>query len=114
MRSQFAKLNTGSYHVRGVPALLKESAIRSRLKGLKGWKHQGNFLVRTFEFKHFMDGISFINAVAKLAEEQEHHPDINVRYTTITLSIQTHSKGGVTEWDFELAEAIEARLGRKK
>jgi 4a-hydroxytetrahydrobiopterin dehydratase len=60
-----------------------------------------------------MDGISFLNGVAEVAEEQEHHPDIQVRYTTVTLSVQTHSEGGVTVWDLELAEAIERKLAGK-
>jgi len=54
-----------------------------------------------------MEGISFLNKVARIAEKQEHHPDIKVRYTAITLSIQTHSEGGVTAWDVGLAKAID-------
>jgi len=57
-----------------------------------------------------MGGISFIGKVARVAEKEEHHPDIHVRYTTITLSVQTHSEGGVTEWDLGLAGAIEKML----
>ena len=53
-----------------------------------------------------MDGVSFVNKVARIAEQQEHHPDIKVRYTTITISVQTHSEGGVTNWDIGLARAI--------
>ncbi|HMD78689.1 MAG TPA: 4a-hydroxytetrahydrobiopterin dehydratase [Nitrososphaerales archaeon] len=97
-----------------MPSLLTNAEIRKRLNPLKGWKHEGAFIKKTFEFRRFMDGISFINALARVAEEQEHHPDINVRYTTITLSVQTHSEGGVTEWDLELVEAIEAMLGKKQ
>ena len=103
----FAKLIAGRPTFLGVPRLLRDSEIRSRLKHLEGWKHEGEFITKTFEFERFMDGISFINAVAKVAEEQEHHPDIHVRYTTITLSVQTHSEGGVTAWDLGLAKAIE-------
>lgn len=57
-----------------------------------------------------MEGISFISKVARVAEKEQHHPDIHVRYTTITLSVQTHSEGGITEWDLALAEAIEKML----
>jgi 4a-hydroxytetrahydrobiopterin dehydratase len=96
-----------------VPRLLKDGEIRVRLKPLRGWSHEGAFITKTFEFKRFMDGIAFINSVAKVAEQQEHHPDIHVVYTSITLSVQTHSVGGVTEWDLELAEAIEEALRRK-
>ena len=90
-----------------MPKLLTDDEISARLKGLRGWKHEGKFITKAFEFEEFMDGIKFINHVAKVAEEQEHHPDIHVRYTTVTLSVQTHSEGGVTEWDLDLAEAIE-------
>ena len=87
--------------------LLSNSEISARLKRLKGWKHEGEFITKVFEFDRFMDGIDFLNRVAVVAEKEEHHPDIHVRYTTITLSVQTHSEGGVTEWDLDLAEAIE-------
>ena len=94
----------------GVPRLLGDSEISARLGPLRGWKHEGGFIEKSFEFPTFMKGIAFISKVAKVAEKEEHHPDIHVRYTTITLSVQTHSEGGVTEWDLDLAEAIEKSL----
>lgn len=97
-----------------MPRLLSDAEIEKRLKSLKGWKRQGKFIAKAFEFGGFMDGIRFVNEVAAVAEREEHHPDINVRYTTVTLSIQTHSEGGVTEWDVELAQAIETMLERKR
>lgn len=97
-----------------MPRLLTAAEIQKALKPLRGWKHEGAFISKTFEFKRFMDGVSFVEAVAKVAEDQEHHPDMHIRYTTITLSVQTHSEGGVTEWDLDLAGAIEAMLKRKK
>jgi len=96
-----------------VPKLLEDSEISARLKHLGGWKHEGKFITKTFEFPTFMNGINFIGKVAAVAEREEHHPDIHVRYTTITLSIQTHSQGGVTEWDLDLAEAIEKMLRKR-
>ena len=54
-----------------------------------------------------MDAIAFVNEVAEAAEREEHHPDINIRYTTVKLSVQTHSEGGVTEWDIGLAKTID-------
>jgi len=97
-----------------VSKLLSDSEISARLKRLKGWKHEGEFITKVFEFDRFMDGIDFLNRVAVVAEKEEHHPDIHVRYTTITLSVQTHSEGGVTEWDMDLAEAIESMLKRTR
>jgi len=90
-----------------VPKLLSASVIDTRLRKLNGWKREGRFITRTFEFEHFMDAIVFVNEIAEVAERQEHHPDISIRYTTVKLSIQTHSEGGVTEWDLELAKAVD-------
>ncbi|MDA4120950.1 MAG: 4a-hydroxytetrahydrobiopterin dehydratase [Thaumarchaeota archaeon] len=97
-----------------MPKLLTGQEVRERLKKLKGWKHEGKFITKPFEFENFMDGIAFIERVAMVAEKQEHHPDIHVRYTTVTLSVQTHSEGGVTEWDLDLAEAIERKAVGKR
>lgn len=97
-----------------MPALLSDAEIASRIGRLGGWKHEGNFITKTFEFGGFMDGVAFVDAIAEIAEKEEHHPDINVRYTTIRLSLQTHSEGGVTEWDIALAEKIEDFLSRER
>ena len=59
-----------------------------------------------------MEGIRFVDKVAKIAESQEHHPDINVVWTTVTLKIQTHDEGGLTKWDIALAKEIEKNLNR--
>jgi 4a-hydroxytetrahydrobiopterin dehydratase len=93
-----------------VVKLLTKAKIRSELKGLDGWKLDKDFITKTFEFKTFMAGIRFVYDVAEIAEEEEHHPDIRIRFTTIKLSIQTHSEGGVTEWDLGLARKIESFL----
>ena len=93
-----------------MPKLLSGADIRWRLKSLPGWKQKGKFITKTYEFNEFMDGIEFIDRVAAVAEKEEHHPDIHVRYTAISLLVQTHSEGGVTEWDTELANAIEKML----
>jgi 4a-hydroxytetrahydrobiopterin dehydratase len=97
-----------------VPALLSDTDVDARLKKLRGWKREGAFISKKFEYHEFMDGIAFVRAIAKIAEKEEHHPDISIRYTTITLSIQTHSEGGVTDWDLDLAERIEAYLKKTK
>lgn len=94
-----------------MPKLLSDTEITSRLKGLKSWKKEGKFITRTFEFDHFMDAIAFVNEVAEAAERQEHHPDMNIRYTTVKLSIQTHSEGGVTQRDIDLAKTIDVLAG---
>ncbi len=93
-----------------MPKLLGESEVEERLKSLRGWRLDGAHITKAYRFRRFTDGIAFVDEVAKVAEKEEHHPDIHVRYTTVTLSLQTHSEGGVTEWDIELARAIQ-RLG---
>ncbi len=74
---------------------------------MNSWKHEGKFLTKTIEFPQFMDLIAFVNEIAEVAEREEHHPDMNIRYTTLKLSVQTHDSGGVTEWDVQLAKAID-------
>ena len=71
-------------------------------------------MTKTLEFGSFMSGISFINQIARVAERLQHHPDISVRYTTIKLLIQTHSVGGITAKDFQLASAIEKGSGKRR
>lgn len=110
MRWAFTKLYTEGPSRLRVPRLLSDREIASRLRTLKGWRRDGAFITKVFEFDGFMDGIEFIDRVALVAEREEHHPDIHVRYTAVTLSVQTHSEGGITEWDLELAEAIEGML----
>lgn len=90
---------------------LGQPQIRERLKTLKGWSYKDGFIVKSFEFKTFMDGIRFVDDLAVLAERLEHHPDIHIRWTSITLMIQTHDEGGVTPKDFQLATEIEDSMG---
>ena len=95
-------------------ALLSEAQVSARLKRLRGWKQEGTFITKTFEFGEFVDGIAFVDEIAKIAEREEHHPDIGVRYTTVKLSLQTHSEGGVTDRDIALAKRIERFLAERK
>ena len=90
-----------------MPKLLSDSEVKAHLVKLRGWKKEGQFITKTFEFETFMEGIGFLNRVAEVAEKAEHHPDIQVRYTQVKLLIQTHSEGGLTRWDFDLAEGID-------
>ena len=65
-------------------------------------------ILRTFQFKDFPAAIKFTNAVAELAEEAWHHPDIDIRWNKVTLSLTTHDAGGLTEKDFALAKKFDA------
>ncbi|QQG48638.1 MAG: 4a-hydroxytetrahydrobiopterin dehydratase [archaeon] len=90
-----------------MPRILTTDEVQKGLSSLDGWRLEGDFIVRRFSFKKFMDGISFISQVSKVAERLDHHPDISVRYTNVTLSLQTHSEGGVTSRDLKLAAEID-------
>jgi 4a-hydroxytetrahydrobiopterin dehydratase len=76
---------------------------RLRLDRLAGWKIDNGMLIKTFKFKDFLSALHFVNGVGELAEKAGHHPDIDIRYNRVTLSLTTHDAGGITEKDFELA-----------
>lgn len=86
---------------------LKASQIKAALAKVPDWKQRGASIRRTFQFKDFVAAIKFVNAVARLAEQAWHHPDIDVRWNKITLTLNTHSEGGLTEKDFKLARQFD-------
>lgn len=94
---------------------LSDAQVERALKSLAGWRREGGFITKEFRFRTFLAGIRFVDEVAAIAESQEHHPDIQVVWTTVTLRIQTHDEGGITGWDAALAEEIEKHFsGTKK
>lgn len=95
-------------------ARLSDAQVDRAIESLDGWRRDGDFLTKDFRFRTFMAGIRFVDALALVAEAQEHHPDIHVVWTTVTLRIQTHDEGGLTEMDVELANAIEKMVSRGK
>jgi 4a-hydroxytetrahydrobiopterin dehydratase len=88
-------------------AKLTEQEIADGLKRLKGWTREGDAIRKTFSFAKFADGIRFVDRVAVAADAMDHHPDIDVRYTTVTMVLSTHSAGRLTRKDLELAQKIE-------
>ena len=86
---------------------LSKVEIQQKLKDTIGWSHAGKALHKKFTFKSFMAAIGFVNRIAEAAEKASHHPDIAVNYNLVTLSLSTHSEGGVTEKDFQLAKEID-------
>ena len=86
--------------------LLDSKQIKAGLKDLPEWDLEKNVIERTFEFDDFAGSIDFVNGVAELAEEMDHHPDLDIRYAKVRVVLSTHSKGGITEMDFEMAERI--------
>ena len=75
---------------------------------MNGWEEQENALVREFELPSFSAAIAFVDRLAELAEGENHHPDIDVRYRKVTVRWTTHSEGGITEKDREMAERTSA------
>ena len=87
--------------------LMKPDELKARLKKIPEWELEKKHIERTFEFDDFSDSIDFVNSVSEVAEEEEHHPDIDIRYNKVRLLLSTHSKGWLTELDFALAERID-------
>jgi 4a-hydroxytetrahydrobiopterin dehydratase len=86
---------------------LSDAEIAERLQRLAGWSREGNAIRKSFHFDTFAGGIGFVDRVAVAADALDHHPDVDIRYTVVTMILSTHSAGGLTARDFELAERIE-------
>jgi 4a-hydroxytetrahydrobiopterin dehydratase len=86
---------------------LNSEAVREWLNNRRGWKRRSNKLMKDFQFSHFRDSIVFVNRVATLADSHKHHPDIDIRDGTVTLTLSTEDVGGITEKDLGLAEQID-------
>ena len=93
-----------------MPEKIPEEILLTRLKKIPEWEIKKGRLVRRFEFDEFMEGIDFVNGVAEIADEANHHPDIIIRYNVVTLSLTTHDSGGITSRDFELAARVDTLM----
>ena len=89
-------------------ARLSDAEIDERLGGLSGWERSGDAIVKQFENGDFKGSVDFVNRLTPEAEDMNHHPDLDISWNTVTVTITTHSQGGLTENDFELARRIEA------
>jgi len=87
---------------------LSDSEIDARLTEHPGWSRVGNAIQKAFKRGDFVGSVNFVNSVAGPAEEMNHHPDLSISWDEVTVSISTHSDGGVTASDFELATKIDA------
>jgi len=87
---------------------LSDADITTRLADLDGWQATGKAITKTFPCDDFAHALDFVTHVGDLAEEHDHHPDIDIRYDKVTLTLSTHSEGGVTEQDLRLAGEIDA------
>jgi len=86
---------------------LSDIAIQRELGNLTGWSRRGDAITKTFQFRNFLTGIEFVSAIAKAAEAADHHPDIDIRYTKVTCTLSTHSAGGITQMDLDMARKID-------
>jgi 4a-hydroxytetrahydrobiopterin dehydratase len=94
-------------------ALLTEEELRDGQRGLApGWSVAGNALVRTVEFDSFLTAVRFITELAPVAERLDHHPDLRLSWRTVELSLSTHSAGGLTRLDLELARELDSIIDR--
>ncbi len=82
---------------------LSAEQVQENLGELPSWSLNGDSLQRTFRFDDFVGSMAFVEKVADLSEEMNHHPDIMIRYNKVTLTLSTHDAGGITENDFTLA-----------
>jgi 4a-hydroxytetrahydrobiopterin dehydratase len=90
-----------------MPALAPAEVAR-RMPTVPGWQLDNDTLRRTFAFPDFRAAIAFVNDVAEKAEAADHHPDIDIRYDHVTLTLTTHDEGGLTDMDFDMARRIGA------
>ena len=86
---------------------LTSTQIKTAMASVPDWKKKGAAITRTFQFKDFPRAIKFVNALAKPAEKEYHHPDINIRWNKVMLTLSTHDAGGLTEKDFNLAKKFD-------
>lgn len=90
---------------------LNQEQINSNLSKFSGWSFENDSIFKQFQFKDFIEALSFVNAVGMESEKMDHHPDILMfEWNKVKITISTHSAGGVTENDFKLAQKIEDRV----
>jgi 4a-hydroxytetrahydrobiopterin dehydratase len=92
-------------------AVLTEPEIQQALSSLKSWERNGKAIQRVFRFPDFKAAMAFVNKVADAAEQANHHPDIDIRYNTVTMALVSHDSGGVTQRDVRMAGMIDKVAG---
>lgn len=86
--------------------LLSGRDVERLLAGVQ-WQLEGDHLRKDLTFADFRRAMAFVNRVADLAEERNHHPDITISWNRVSLQLTTHDRGGLTDWDFDLARAVD-------
>jgi 4a-hydroxytetrahydrobiopterin dehydratase len=88
-------------------AALSDGEIEERLSDLSGWGRDGSAIKKSFKFEDFQGSVDFVNRITPVAEDMNHHPDLAISWNTVECTLSTHSEGGLTENDFELARQID-------
>lgn len=91
--------------------LLDEEEISRQIESLDGWSRKAAEITTTYELADFAGALDFVNRVGQAAEDMDHHPDIDIRWNKVTLVLSTHSEGGLTQLDIELAHRISEAAG---
>jgi 4a-hydroxytetrahydrobiopterin dehydratase len=94
-----------------MPALTAKQ-VSLHLKAVPNWSKRAQTILRTFKFDGFMLSIAFVRRIAKQAQKINHHPDIDIRFDQVTLTLTTHDEGGITEKDFSLARQCDEVYSR--
>jgi 4a-hydroxytetrahydrobiopterin dehydratase len=89
-------------------ALLSDSEVQERLGAADGWERAGEAIAKSFKRGDFVGAVEFVSSLVEPAEEMNHHPDVAISWETVTITISTHSEGGLTAADFDLAAKIDA------
>ncbi|MGA8744998.1 MAG: 4a-hydroxytetrahydrobiopterin dehydratase [Solirubrobacterales bacterium] len=89
-------------------ALLSDAEIEERLASLSGWQRRGDAIASSFDRGDFVGSVEFVRRLVEPAEAMGHHPDVEISWDTVTVTISTHSEGGLTAADFELAAKVDA------
>jgi 4a-hydroxytetrahydrobiopterin dehydratase len=90
-----------------MPSKLSDEMVEAQLNLLNGWRHEGMIIIKRYSLPSFTAALVFVSAVGHLAEGLDHHPDILIQWKNVTISISTHSAGGLTDKDFQLARQID-------
>ena len=91
--------------------LSQDDVDRALQRELPLWRQDGDVIMRSVQAPTFMDGIRLVQQVAEVAEDLDHHPDIDIRWRTVTFRLTTHSAGGLTARDLRLATDIDRLVG---
>ena len=90
---------------------LSDTEIAHELTTLPGWSHVGDAITKTFVFTNFPAAVAFVDDVVPIAEAMDHHPDLDIRYNKVIVTLSTHDAGGITGKDVVQAREMEALAG---